>query len=178
MVNKAVEDMVCALHGEAMWEQVKARACVDVDVFISNEGYPDAVTYRLVQAVSELTATPADAILEAFGEHWILKTAREGYGELMDAGGRSLPEFLTNLPDFHTRVSMIFPRLEPPRFKVSDMTERSLLLHYHTQRAGLAPFVTGLLKGLGKRFQTPLTGVTLIRSRAEGAGHDTFLVEW
>ena len=28
MVNKAVEDMVCATYGEAMWEKVKEQAGV------------------------------------------------------------------------------------------------------------------------------------------------------
>jgi hypothetical protein len=178
MVNKAVEDMVSALHGEAMWEQVKERAGVDVDVFISNEGYPDEMTYRLVTAASELSGTPPSQLLEAFGEHWVLNTARGGYGELMNAGGKSLSEFLTNLPNFHARVSMIFPRLQPPRFKVSDVAEQSLHLHYFTHRAGLVPFVIGLLKGLGKMFNTPVKNVTLISSREQGAAYDTFLVEW
>ncbi len=178
MVNKAVEDMVCAMHGEAMWEKVKERAGVDVDVFISNESYPDGMTYQLVWAASELSGTPPGQILEAFGEHWVLKTAHEGYGELLDAGGKSLAEFLINLPDFHARVSMVFPKLQPPRFKVSDITEHSLCLHYFTERAGLAPFVIGLVKGLGKRFQTPVRSVRLVGSRDQGADHDLFLIEW
>ena len=51
-------------------------------------------------------------------------------------------------------------------------------LHYFTQRAGLAPFVIGLVKGLGKMFQTPVKSVTLIGSRDQGADHDLFLIEW
>jgi hypothetical protein len=178
MVNKAVEDMVCATYGEAMWEKVKEQAGVDVDVFISNEGYPDEMTYQLVGALSELSGTPPAQILEAFGEHWVLKTAREGYGELLDTGGQSLREFLLNLPDFHARVSMIFSALQPPRFKVSEVTDRSLRLHYFTRRAGLTPFVVGLLRGLGKRFGTPVKNVTLLHSRDQGADHDLFLIEW
>ena len=178
MVNKAVEDMVCSMHGEARWEQVKERAGVDVDVFISNESYPDDMTYKLVGAASELSGIASAQILEAFGEHWVLKTARASYGELLNAGGKSLPEFLVNLPDFHARVSMIFPRLQPPRFKVSDITEHSLHLHYFTQRAGLAPFVIGLVKGLGKMFQTPIKSMRLIGARDQGADHDLFLIEW
>ena len=178
MVNKAVEDMICERHGEAMWERIKALAGVEVDVFVSNEAYPDELTYKLVGAASELSGKPAAELLESFGEHWILRTAREGYGELLNAGGRSLPEFLAHLPNFHARVSMIFPRLQPPRFKVSDQTERSLHLHYLTRRAGLTSFVVGLVKGLGKSFQTPVKKVELVQSREQGADHDVFLIEW
>lgn len=177
MVNRAVQDMVCAMHGEEMWEKVKEHSGVDVDVFVGNESYPDDVTYKLVTAASELSGTPPEQILEAFGKHWVLKTARDGYGDLMDAGGENLRDFLINLPNFHTRVVMIYPKLQPPRFEVSDEQERSLHLHYHTHRPGLTPFVVGLVRGLGEMFSTPAKA-TLLESRAQGADHDVFLVEW
>jgi len=177
MVNRAVEEMVCTHHGEAVWERIKATAGVDVDVFMSNEGCPDEMTYRLVGAASEVLGVPADKILEAFGEHWVLHTARDAYGGLMQAAGKSLPEFLSNLPNFHSRVAMIFPKLQPPRFQCTDVTDRSLKLHYRTHRRGLAPFVVGLMQGLGKMFVTPVT-VRLVESRDDGADHDVFDVAW
>jgi len=177
MVNQAIEQMVCEIHGEEAWEKIKEMARIDVDVFISNEGYPDDYTYRLVAAASEVSKTPAEVILEAFGEHWILRTAMEGYGDLMKAGGSNLKDFLVNLPNFHTRVVMIYPKLQPPSFKVSDVTENSLLLHYHTHREGLAHFVIGLMKGLGKMFEQPTT-IVQKEIRADGADHDVFAVTW
>ncbi len=177
MVNKAVEEMVCMHHGEQVWEQIKARAGVDVDVFMSNEGYPDEITYRLVGAASEVLGAPADRILEAFGEHWVLHTARDAYGGLLTAAGKTLPEFLHNLPNFHSRVAMIFPKLQPPRFECTEVEAGSLTLHYYTHRPGLAPFVVGLMQGLGKMYSTPVT-VRRVRSREEGADHDVFDVRW
>lgn len=177
LVNKAIEEMVRRGFGDDAWERVKARAGVDVELFISNQPYDDQITYNLVGAASELTGIPAERLLFNFGEHWILHTSRAGYGALMDAAGKTLPEFLENLPNFHTRIAMIFPHLEPPRFAVSDRTATSLKLHYHTHRSGLIPFVEGLLSGLGKKFQTPVRS-TLLESKAAGAPHDVFLVEW
>jgi hypothetical protein len=177
MVNNAVEQMVCTHYGERTWEEIKARAGVDVDVFMSNEAYPDQMTYALVGAASEVLAVPANKILEAFGEHWVLHTAQDGYGGLMRAAGKSLPEFLVNLPNFHTRVAMIFPKLQPPRFECTDVTAASLKLHYYTHREGLAPFVVGLMQGLGKMFGTPIT-VRPLESRGTGADHDVFEVSW
>lgn len=177
MVNKAVEQMVCMHHGESVWEQIKAKAGVDVEVFMSNEAYPDEITYNLVSAASDVLQMPAEKILEAFGEHWVLHTAQEGYGGLMQAAGKSLPEFLANLPDFHSRVSMIFPKLQPPRFQCTEVNESSLKLHYFTQRPGLTPFVAGLLQGLGKLFNTPVKA-RLTQSKTDGADHDVFHVEW
>ena len=177
MVNKAVQQLICKDYGEDTWQRIRAKAGVDVEVFMSNESYPDEVTYRLVAAASEELNLPAADILRAFGEHWVLHTALDGYGGLMRAGGNSLPEFLENLPNFHTRVAMIFPKLEPPRFACSDVTPHSLHLHYHTHRPGLEPFVEGLLTGLGKMFNVPVR-VELLESRGCGADHDVFALSW
>lgn len=177
MVNKAVEEMVCGAHGEAVWESIKRRAGVDVDVFVSNEGYPDELTYRLVAAASEVLGAAPEKILHAFGEHWVLETARKVYGEMMHAGGKTLAEFLVNLPNFHTRVALIYPHLQPPLFEVTARCDRSLHLHYRTHRPGLTAFVEGLISGLGKMFATEVR-TTLLQSRAAGADHDEFLIEW
>ena len=177
MVNRALEDMITEQFGEDIWERIKAAAGVEVEVFITNEGYPDKLTYQLAAAASRILGQPVPVLLEAFGMHWVLKTAREGYGDLMDAHGRTLREFLLNLPNFHTRVSLIFPHLEPPHFVCSDVNAQSLRLHYYSHRVGLAPFVRGLLQGLGQMFATPVT-ITQEADRATGADHDIFHIAW
>jgi hypothetical protein len=177
MINKAVEDMVCMQFGESVWEDIKSRAGVDIDVFMSNEAYPDEMTFQLVGAASEVLKIPAAAVLEAFGEHWVLHTAQKGYGGLMQANGSTLPEFLANLPSFHSRVQMLFPNLRPPGFECTDVTKNSLKLHYRSHRAGLVHFVIGLMQGLGKSFNTPVI-VHLVESKEQGADHDVFDVNW
>lgn len=177
LVNKAVEDLVVAQFGEDKWEAIKAAAGIDVDVFVSNQAYPDEITYRLVGAASEVLKTSAEQILIAFGEHWVLKTANESYGPMMKAGGKNLREFLINLPNFHTRVAMIYPELKPPTFECTDVEENSLKLHYITHRPGLTTFVVGLVQGLGKLFNTPAT-CEILAQQDQGADHDVFQVTW
>jgi hypothetical protein len=177
LVNKALEEMVISRHGEETWERIKKAAGVGVEVFISNEGYPDEVTYKLVGEVSDQLKVPAPQLLEEFGIHWVLKTAVEGYGDLMEAGGKTLGEFLQRLPTFHTNVALIFPHLNPPQFRCSDVDEHSLKLHYYSEREGLAPFVIGLLKGLTEHFRTPAR-IEHVTVREGDDDHDVFLIDW
>ena len=177
LVNRAVEELVVSNFGDEKWQAIKAKSGVDVEVFISNEGYPDEITYKLVGAAVEVLGLPAEQVLIAFGEHWVLKTAAENYGPMMKSGGRTLRDFLVNLPNFHTRVAMIYPNLQPPRFACSDVTDTSLNLHYHTHRPGLTSFVVGLVQGLGKLYNTPLT-CTIAERKDEGADHDVFAIHW
>ena len=177
MVNKAIEQMVCANQGVTVWEEIKAKANVDVDAFISNESYDDDVTYRLVAAASAILALPAEEVLKAFGRYWVLETAQKGYGALMKTSGRNLAEFLVNLDHMHTRVKLMFPKLVPPRIECREVAATSLQLHYFSHRPGLAPFVVGLVEGLGEMFGTPAQ-VEQVGWKGADADHDTFSVRW
>ncbi len=177
IVNKAIEDLVTENFGFPAWESVKKQSGIDLDFFVSNESYDDSVTYKLAMAASDVLNMPLEQVLNAFGEFWVLKTGKENYGALMEAGGDNLREFLTNLPNFHTRVSLIYPNLSPPEFKVTDSTDNSLQLHYFSHRPGLKEFVRGLLQGLGKMYNESIL-IELIASRDTGSDHEVFRVSW
>ena len=122
IVNRAIEDLVIEKYGEEKWEAIRKRSNIDIDFFVSNEPYPDDMTYKLVGAISEEMQIPVEDILVSIGEWWVLRTGKEKYGSLMEAGGNSLKEFLVNLPVFHSRIMLIYPKLTPPEFKISDLT--------------------------------------------------------
>ncbi len=182
LVNKAIEEMVCSQFGEETWEVIKQKANVEVDTFISMDAYPDDLTHRLVKAASEVLGQSPAEILSAFGEYWILYTAAEGYGELMAMAGDNLPEFLKNLDNLHARVGLSFPQLKPPSFDCDQLPSQEpqsqeLQLRYHSNRAGLAPMVIGLVKGLGTRFNQRLE-ITQTHDRQQGADHDEFSIQY
>jgi hypothetical protein len=164
------------LHGLAQ-KPVKEKSGVDMDFFVSNEPYDDDITFKLAMATSEELNMPLGDVLQAFGEWWVLKTGKERYGSLMEAGGSHLSEFLVNLPNFHNRIMLIYPKLTPPEFVTTNVTDRSLHIHYHSRRQGLQEFVRGLLSGIGKMYQTPVD-IELLQSRTEGSDHEIFKVSW
>jgi len=177
MVNSAIMDLLVANYGEETWQKVKSKAGVKDEIFISTESYPDEVTYKLVGAASEVLVRPAGEILNQFGRWWVLDTARNSYGHLLRFGGRTLGEFLINLPNFHTRVVMMFPKLQPPTFECTDVQPTELRLHYSSHRRGLSPFVIGLLEGLGEMFGVVVT-IKHEERLDEGADHDVFHIAW
>lgn len=175
LVNQAIEDMAVQLGGAELWRTIRERAQVDVETFVSMDTYPDDLTHRLVAAASDvLDLTPAE-VLEAFGKHWLLYTGRKGYGALLEMMGRNIPEFLGNLDAMHARISLSMPELRPPSFVCRRTDDTTLILEYWSERDGLAPMVTGLLKGLGELFEADIT-VTPTLSKTSGADHDEFVV--
>ena len=177
IINKAVENLVKEKFGEEKWETIKEASESDIDYFISNEVYDDSITFRLVGAISSETNIPVNELLIAVGEWWILRVSYEKYGTLLEAGGDSLREFLVNLPQFHNRIMLIYPKLTPPEFRVSDIAANSVHLHYFSKREGLQDFVRGLFQGLGKLYKTAVT-IELINSRDNGDDHEIFKVSW
>lgn len=177
IVNKAIEELIVENFGQKKWELIKDRSGVDIDFFISNEGYDDAITFKLAHAVSEEMKMNLDEVFIAFGEWWVLKTTKERYEGLIKSGGTNLKDFLINLPLFHNRVAFIYPNLTPPEFSVSNIFDYSLELHYISKREGLQEFVRGLIQGLGKLFDT-FVEIELLESRANGNNHEIFLIKW
>lgn len=177
IVNKALEELAISNYGIDVWENIKRRAGVDIDFFISNEPYDDEITYNLAQAASDELGISVNEVLIAFGEWWILYTGRKQYGYLMETGGASFQKFMIHLPMFHNRIMMIYPKISPPEFQVTDIKENSLNLHYFSKRIGLKYFVYGLISGLGKFYQTPVK-IELIQDRDKGDEHEIYYIEW
>jgi Haem-NO-binding len=177
IVNRAIQDLVSETFGEEKWEIIKEKSGIDVDFFISTEPYDDDITYQLAGAISEEMTIPVHDVLFAFGEWWVLKTARQKYGGMMESGGASLKEFLVNLPVFHNRFLIMYPKLSPPEFTISHSEESSIWVHYRSKRIGLQDFVRGILSGLGEMYATPVH-IELLQSRDDGSDHEIFKVSW
>ncbi len=152
LVNKAAHKFVVTGHGEQVWNEIKEKAGIDVDTFVSMEAYPDEITYKIVGAASEYLKIDAQVILEEFGKYWIEYSMVEGYSHLLELAGNTFPEFLKNLDNMHSYIAQSFTELRPPSFICKEIDENTLILEYHSERPGLASFVVGLLKGLGNKF--------------------------
>lgn len=175
LVNKAVEDLALAVGGEETWARIKEEAGVEIVAFISMDAYPDEMTYALVGAASKVLGRPAEDILRAFGRHWVLYTAREGYGPLLSSAGSTIGDFLRNLDALHARVGLTMPNLRPPSFAIDQPSDDTFIVRYFSERAGLAPMVAGLLEGVGERFGCEVR-ISHSVTRDE-ADHDEFVME-
>ncbi len=152
MVNQAVRGLVREQFGEEAWTKIhgKAGAPMDFDAF---KKYDDSITYGLVGAAADVLELPAEKILHAFGEYWVLKVATQSYADLMDRTGTDFLSFLKGLDHMHSRIKVTFPDYSPPSFRVEVLAEVRIQLDYYSDREGLLPFVEGLLQGLAVHFK-------------------------
>ena len=177
LVNKAIKDLITEKFGIEKWQEICQMSNFPDEDFIGLKSYPDKLTYDLVMNGSRVLGADASVLLEAFGEYWILYTAEEGYGNMLQLAGNTLPEFLANLDMLHLRVSNIMPHLVAPQFSVRNEKENSVELEYRSSREGLLPMVIGLLRGLGKRFGKEVQS-KVIEEKNEQNGCYVIEVSW
>ena len=154
LINSSLQSMIRKKFGEEQWNRVLSASGVPEDSFLSMRSYDDAITYDLVGAASAVLGAPAEACLEMFGEWWVLETAARRYGPLLDAAGKDLVEFLSNMNALHDHITGTFVNYVPPEFRVESLEGGRHRIHYVSKRQGLTPFVVGLLKGLATRFDS------------------------
>ena len=92
LVNRAILDMVVNGHGQPTGEALVEEVGCPHN-FVGTDAYPDAYTYGLVSAAARRLGTEPAELLRAFGRFWILYTAREGYGRLLEGTGHDLVTF-------------------------------------------------------------------------------------
>lgn len=177
LINQGLHDLAVQTGGEELWREIKSRAGVGLEAFVGMETYPDDMTYSLVEATSAAMGSSPAQILHTFGKHWILYTARRGYGAIFDTMGRSLPAFLANLDMMHARLSLSMPEMRPPSFVCEQLSDSQIRLEYWSERPGLAPMVVGLLEGLGEMYGVTVS-VDQRVDRAHGADHDEFVIDY
>lgn len=173
IVNQAIRDLVVDQFGVEKWTEIKSLSGLQFDYFVSNESYEDNITYELVGAASEVLNVSSEHVFEMFGEYWVLKTGMEKYGELMKSGGSSFLEFITNLPNFHSRIMLIYPKLSPPEFLINKLSDQILLVHYYSERNGLTSFVVGLFKGIAKIYGSEIE-IKHMETKQSDTWHDIF----
>lgn len=174
LINSALQGMIREKFGEEQWEQVFEASGVPADSFLTMRSYDDKVTYDLAFAASDVLGAPVAACLEMFGEYWVLETASKSYGQLMDAAGGDLVEFLENLNALHDRITSTFLNYKPPEFHVKTLPTGNFEIHYHSEREGFVPFVVGLLKGLAQRFDCEMEILKLTEEDVPQGAHAVF----
>lgn len=156
LVNQAISDLVVAKFGMDSWLNICDRVGFKERTFISHQPYEDSLTYELVAAISSEHQIEAKDILISFGEFWVMETAAKKYTNLFLSSGNGFVEFLEYLPNFHSKVMMVFKDIEPPEFSVKKVSPLTYEVHYSSTRKGLGYFVLGLLRGLGNFFNKPI----------------------
>ena len=155
MVNKFISTTVINRYGQQAWDEIKGSLGDYEATFLEMQPYDDEITFGLVGAsVTHLNVEPA-VFLRQMGEDWVKETAQGSYKSMYSLVSGGAFEFLSNLNNMHQVISAQLEELVPPSFLCSKNEDGSITIHYYSSRAGLEPFVEGLLEGVCNHFGEP-----------------------
>lgn len=156
IVYKALKQFVIETHNEHLWDFISADSPVTFNAELMEQPYNDDATHYLASRMAACTNIPIAEVLYSFGRH-IIKVTQQQFPGIMAERGATLKDYLVNLPNYHNRIMLIFPELTPPEFKVSAITDDSLLFHYYTSTPGMKEFMRGYLTELAAVFNNKCT---------------------
>lgn len=152
MVMKSIESYVLGNLGSAAWNVVAAENGLEFTSLIATEGYPDEQTVGLVVSSARLFDLSPAEMLRKLGDYWIDYALASPMRELMTGNGRTPGEFILGLNALHVRTQLVFPQMRPPEFEAIPEGEQAVRVLYSSPRAGLEPFVEGLLMGVARIY--------------------------
>ena len=68
---------------------------------------------------------------------------------------KTAKDFLLNMDKIHEATTRTVPDARPPKFQYKWKDDKTLIMIYNSQR-NLMPFLLGLIKGVGKYYNTNL----------------------
>ncbi|WP_348822812.1 heme NO-binding domain-containing protein [Flavobacterium aestuarii] len=171
IVYKAVEEYVLDNFDQRTWDEIKPGDCNIID-----QPYNDCITFEIAKKLSNLSHFSINKILFHFGEY-IVKISREKYLLIKESREGHLKDYLLNLPSFHNRMLLIYPKLTPPEFKVTAVNDTILMLHYYTSTPGMKEYIRGYLNGLVNAFENKVV-IEHVISKQLNRFEDVFKISW
>lgn len=161
MVNKFISTTVVKRYGQSAWDQISDKLDDSAEFFIEVQPYSDDVTFGIVGAAIQHLNVDLASFLKEMGEDWVAETAQGSYQAMYSLVDGGAYEFISNLNNMHQVISAQMTELIPPSFLCTKGSDGSIEVQYFSSRAGLEPFVEGLLLGVCKHFDEPADVVTV-----------------
>lgn len=176
IIYKAFEQYVIDNFDVETWNVIISKSLFAMDIKTIDQPYNDAITLEIAQILSKNTNLAIDKILLQLGED-VVKITREKYLLIMESRDNNLKDYLLNLPSFHNRMLLIYPKLTPPEFKVTVVNDTILMLHYYTSTPGMKEYIRGYLNGLVKAFESSVV-IEHVVSKELNKFEDVFKISW
>jgi hypothetical protein len=164
LIHSELRKFVEEVHGAGMWKQVLEEAGLPDQAYSSTGAYPDQEAFAIVKAAARITATPAEDILESYGE-FLAPTLMRMFQALIPPGWKTLEMLLNTEETIHTVVRVRNPGASPPRLRFEQTGPNTLRFNYESPRR-MSALAKGIMKGIASHY-----GETLdIRERKGAAG--------
>lgn len=152
MVNNAFRQYVIDREGENAWNDIVAKAELEIAEFGAMMPYDDSVTLSIIRAIVAQSGREAEELLRDVGRSWVGFAKSLPFAGLLAMAGRDFETLVSNLDDMHAKIKVSLPTICPPSFACRRRDDGLLEVTYQSEREGLFPFVEGIFEGLATDF--------------------------
>ncbi len=155
VIVDAIKDMITEKFGREAWAEVLEGAGFSrTKVFPLSQDVPDEDVLKIINVICDRFGLDLQEAADMFGEYWNTVYIHKVYKAYF-RGIESAKDFLLKMDEIHRKATENIPGARPPRFEYRWKDSRTLLMKYLSRRK-LMPIFIGLIKGVGKNFNTPL----------------------
>jgi len=150
LIHAQLEEFVEASYGADAWKTVLREAGLDGKLYLPNANYADHEAAAILSAASKLTDTPADSLLESFGE-FLAPTLLASYRHLIQPSWKTLDLLLHTEETIHKVVRLRESAPQPPRLDFQRVGPNTLTFNYNSPRR-MSALAKGIIKGVAKHY--------------------------
>jgi len=155
-IIRCLQEMVEEKFGREAWAGIMQEVGYNAKrIWVASHDLADDEAIKIFQTACHRLGLSLEQAADAFGEYWVGAYApriyRSVYSKYRDA-----KSFILGMNDVHRQATAWLVNSRPPRFDYDWQDERTLLVTYHSHR-GLIDIMIGLIRGVAKFFNEPIT---------------------
>ena len=152
LVNCAIQAFATNSYGREVWEEVTRRANLEFFDFETMLSYDDAVTPRVLDALSATLNRARNDVMEDIGTYLVSHPNTESLRRLLRFGGVDFVEFLHSLDDLSDRVKLAVSDLSLPEVELSEHSAEDFTLTCRVGPKGYGRVMTGVLRSMADDY--------------------------
>jgi len=152
LINRAIQCFVRDSYGRERWIEITHLADLGFSDFEAMLHYDDALTEKVLEAVSRSLGVARDTVLEDIGTYLVSHPNAEALRRLLRFGGDSFVDFLHSLDELPDRTRLAVDDLVLPQLELREYGENSYSLICDSDHGGFGHVLIGVLRTLADDY--------------------------
>ena len=166
VIVKCLSDLVRNNFGEQKWTEIVQLSGENPHApIIAGSDIEDQTVFKIIENTCKVLNITKQQACDAFGEYFVNTYAPKIYSPYYQMY-QNAKDFIMGMDKVHESVTKSMANAQPPRFTTETVDENTIIVNYISKR-NMIDFYTGLVKGVGKYFNTPIGIKKLSEERVE-----------
>ena len=155
-IINCLSDLVKDNFGEHKWKEiVQLTGENPKTAIIATSDIDDKTAFKLIENTCKVLNLTKQQACDAFGDYWVNTYAPKIYS-MYYTKFKNAKQFIMGMDKVHETVTKNMLNARPPRFTFEEVDENTVIVSYISTR-NMIDFYIGLVKGVGKYFNTPIS---------------------